>query len=184
MEQFTINAHIRKESGKRVAKRLRAQGRIPAVAYNEKGESTMLDIDAVEFSKVWRTVTPTTLITLNIEGQESQAYIKDTEYDIKTDKNLHADFYVVSGKKALVAKFKLHYAGTPAGVLKGGFMVKHVPEIKVKALPADMPTSVTVDVSKAEIGGKITVADLNLGENVQVLTNPSSLLISIAPPKK
>ena len=184
MEQFTITAHVRKESGKRIAKDLRAKGRIPAVAYNEKGESTMLDVDASEFSKVWRSITRTTLVNLNIDGQDNMAYIKDTEYDIKTDKNLHADFYIVSGTKPLVAKYKLHYLGTAAGVLKGGFMVKHIPEIKVKALPKDLPESVNVDVSKAEIGGKITVADLNLGENVTILTKPDSLIISIAPPKK
>ena len=60
MEQYVINAKTRKETGKRISKQLRAEGRIPAIAYNEKGQSTMLDIDAAEFSKIWRTITPTT----------------------------------------------------------------------------------------------------------------------------
>ena len=99
MEQFVVNAKIRKEAGKRVSKQLRAEGRIPAIAYNEKGESIMLDVDAAEFSKAWRSITPTTLINLKIDGQDNMAYIQDTEYDIKTDKNLHADFHIVSGTK-------------------------------------------------------------------------------------
>ena len=183
MEQFVINAKIRKETGKKAAKDLRAQGRIPAVAYNENGESVMLDISAAEFSKAWRAITPTTLINLKIDGKDNMAFIKDTEYDILTDKNLHADFHVVSGKKPVSAIFKLHYSGTPAGVLKGGFMVKHIPEVKVKALPQNMPQSITADVSKLEIGGKFTVADLNLGDNVTVLTKADALIVSIAPPK-
>ena len=104
MEQFVINAKIRKETGKKAAKALRATGRLPAVAYNEKGESTMLDIDAVEFSKAWRSITATTLVKLVIEGQEHQAYIQDTEYDIISDKTLHADFHIVSGQKPIVAR--------------------------------------------------------------------------------
>ena len=120
MEQIVINAKTRTETGKSFAKKLRAAGRLPAVMYNEKGESTMLDVDAVEFSKVWRTVTPTTLITLNVDGKENLAYVQDSEYDIKTDRNLHADFHVVSGNQPIVARMKVNYVGTPAGVLAGG----------------------------------------------------------------
>lgn len=184
MEQFVINAKTRKESGKKYAKQLREKGLIPAVAYDEAGKATMLEVDAGEFSRAWRSITKTTLITLNIDGNANQAYIKDTEYDIKSDKNLHADFHVVSGTKAITTVMKVHYSGTPAGVLKGGFMVKHVPDVKLKALPADMPQTVVLDVSKAEIGTRLTVKDLGLSDRVTVVSNPTALLVSIAPPKK
>ncbi|MCR5319465.1 MAG: 50S ribosomal protein L25 [Treponema sp.] len=184
MEQFVINAKVRKETGKKAAKDLRAAGRLPAIAYNEKGESIMLDIDAAEFSKVWRTITPTTLINLKIDGQDNKAYIQDTEYDIKTDKNLHADFHIVSGKKPIMAELKMHYTGTPAGVLKGGFMVKHIPSVQLKALPDDMPASITADVSGVEIGQKFTVADLHLSDKITLITKPTALIVTIAPPKK
>ncbi|MBP5751667.1 MAG: 50S ribosomal protein L25 [Treponema sp.] len=184
MEQMVINAKTRKDSGKKYAKKLRETGVIPAVAYNEKGETTLLEVNAAEFSKVWRSITKTTLITLVIDGKENNAYIKDTEYDIKTDTNLHADFHIVSGEKPVTAVLKIHYKGTPAGVLKGGFMVKHVPDVKLKALPADMPESVSADVSALEIGGKLAIKDLNLGDKVTILSNPEGLIVTIAPPKK
>lgn len=184
MEQYVVNAKIRKETGRKVAKTLRAEGRLPAVAYDEKGQSVMLDIDANEFSKIWRTVTPTTLITLKVDGQDNMAYIQDAEYDIKTDKVLHADFHIVSGNKPITAEYKMHYIGTPAGVLKGGFMVKHVPSIKLKALPADLPVSISADVSKIEIGQKFRVEDLKLSDKITLLTKKDALLVTIAPPKK
>jgi large subunit ribosomal protein L25 len=121
---------------------------------------------------------------LKIDGQDNQAYIKDTEYDIKTDRSLHADFHIVSGNKPVTAVLKIRLAGNPAGVLKGGFMVKHVPDVKLKALPADMPASVTADVSALEIGGKFAIKDLNLSDKITVLSNPESLVVTIAPPKK
>lgn len=184
MERFVINATTRKETGKKYAKKLRTEGKIPAVAYNEKGEATMLEIASGEFEKAWRSITKTTLVTLKIDGVENTAYIKDTEYDIQIDKVLHADFHVVSGTKAVKAVMKIHLSGTPAGVLKGGFMVKHVPDVMLKALPQDMPESVSADVSNLEIGQKFTIADLNLGDKVTVLTAASSVVVSIAPPKK
>ena len=79
MEQFVINATTRTESRKKYAKKIRAQGKIPAVAYNEKGESFMLEIDANEFSKAWRSITKTTLIVLKIDGVQNKAFINDTE---------------------------------------------------------------------------------------------------------
>ncbi len=184
MEQMVINAKTRKETGKRVAKRLRDQGKLPAIAYNEKGESVMLEIDAAEFSKVWRTITPSTTINLKIDGQDNMAFIQSTEYDIKTDKNLHADFHIVSGTKPVIYTFKIHYAGTPAGVLQGGFMVKHVPQVKIKALPQNLPASITADVSAIKIGEKFLVKDLNLGDKVTVLNPAEDVIISVAPPKK
>ena len=184
MEQFVINAKTRSLSGKTAAKRIRAEGNLPAIAYNEKGESIMLEVNAQEFSKAWRSITKTTLVNLKIDGNDNQAYIKDTEYDIKTDKNLHADFHIVSGKKPITAVLKIRLSGNPAGVLKGGFMVKHVPDVKLKALPADMPAAVTADVSPLEIGGKLAIKDLKLGEKVEILTNPESLIVTIAPPRK
>ena len=87
----------------------------------------------------------------------------------------------MSNKKPVVRTFRLHYDGTPAGVLKGGFMVRHIPEIKVKSLPKDMPARVSVDVSGVNIGEALLVKDLDLGKNVTVLTDGEEKIISIAP---
>ena len=94
MSKQTINAKIRTVSGKSAAKKLREAGSIPAVMYNDKGEATMLEVNAVEFNKVWRSITATTSIDLVVDGKKMPALIKDTEYNIRTDKVLHADFFV------------------------------------------------------------------------------------------
>ena len=180
MDQIVINAKTRTETGKSVSRKLRAAGRLPAVMYNEKGEATMLDIDAVEFSKVWRTVTPTTLITLKVDGKDNLAYIQDCEYDIKTDKSLHADFHVVSGNLPIVARMKVNYVGTPAGVLAGGLLLKHVPDVTLKALPKDMPAKITADISGVKIGDVFRVKDLNLADSITVMTDKEASLISVS----
>ena len=181
MDQLVIEAKKREGTGKKVSKQLRAAGRIPAVMYNEKGEAVSLEVDCAEFNKVWRSITATTLITLTVDGQSYDAFIRDTEYDIKTDAVLHADFFVVSNTKPVTRKFKVQYLGTPAGVLKGGFMVKHVPEIVVKCLPKDLPVRLTVDVSKVNIGDNLRVKDLQLGDKVTILTDAEASLVTVAP---
>ena len=119
MSKQTLNAKTRTVTGKTAAKNLRKEGRIPAVVYNAKGEATSIDVDEVEFNKIWRTITPTTSIVLNIDGKENVALIKDVEYNIRNDKALHADFFVPDADQKLVMKIKVHFQGTPAGVLKG-----------------------------------------------------------------
>lgn len=184
MDQLVVNAKVRTVSGKGAANRIRKTGRIPAVMYDAKGKSTMLDVDEIEFNKVWRSITKSTLITLAVEGEGSHdAFIKDTEYNIRNDKVLHADFFTPDEHQKITAKLKVRYTGTPAGVLKGGFMIKHLPEVKVVAEPRKVPAKIEADISAINIGEVYRVKDLNLGEGVTVLTDAESPLISIAAPR-
>ena len=181
MSKQTLNAKVRTASGKTAAKKLRQVGSIPAVMYNDKGESTMLEINEVEFNKIWRTITPSTSINLVVDGKENLALIKDTEYNIRTDKVLHADFFVPAADEKLVMKIKVHYTGTPAGVLKGGFKKERNNEIKVKACIADLPETIVADISKINVSEALRVKDLVLDKNVEVLTDKELPLVTVSP---
>ena len=181
MSKQTLNAKTRTVTGKTAAKNLRKEGRIPAVVYNAKGEATSIDVDEVEFNKIWRTITPTTSIVLNIDGKENVALIKDVEYNIRNDKALHADFFVPDADQKLVMKIKVHFQGTPAGVLKGGFKKERNNQIKIKAAIADLPETITADVSKINVSEALRVKDLNLGDKVEVLTDLELPLVTVSP---
>ena len=181
MSKQTLNAKTRTVTGKIAAKNLRKEGRIPAVVYNAKGEATSIDVDEVEFNKIWRTITPTTSIVLNIDGKENVALIKDVEYNIRNDKALHADFFVPDADQKLVMKIKVHFQGTPAGVLKGGFKKERNNQIKIKATIADLPETITADVSKINVSEALRVKDLVLGDKVEVLTDKELPLVTVSP---
>ena len=181
MSKQTLNAKVRTVSGKTAAKKLRQVGSIPAVMYNEKGESTMLEVNEVEFNKIWRTVTPSTSINLVVDGKEHLALIKDTEYNIRTDKVLHADFFVPAADEKLVMNIKVHYSGTPAGVLKGGFKKERNNQIKVKAAIADLPETIIADISKINVSEALRVKDLELPASVEVLTDKELPLVTVSP---
>mgnify|MGYP003417574538 FL=1 len=182
MDKFVINAKTRATTGKSAAKSLRATGRIPAVVYNSKGESTMIDVDAIEFNKAWRAITPTTFVELKIDGKTSlNTLIKDAEYNIRNDEVLHADFFEPAADQKLTAVMKVQYTGTPAGVLKGGFMLKHLPEVKIVATPKDLPVRVVADVPGLNVGDVLRVKDLKLDSGVTVLTDAEEALASVSP---
>lgn len=181
MSKQTLNAKTRTVTGKTAAKNLRKEGRIPAVVYNAKGEATSIDVDEVEFNKIWRTITPTTSIVLNIDGKENIALIKDVEYNIRNDKALHADFFVPDADQKLVMKIKIHFQGTPAGVLKGGFKKERNNQIKIKATIADLPETITADISKINVSEALRVKDLVLGDKVEILTDMELPLVTVSP---
>ena len=181
MSKQTLEAKLRTATGKTAAKNLRKVGRIPAVVYNSKGEATSIEVGEVEFNKIWRTITPTTSITLKVDGKDSLALIKDVEYNIRNDKVLHADFFAPDADEKLVMKIKVHYTGTPAGVLKGGFKKERNNKIKIKATIADLPETYVADISKINASEALRVKDLNLGDKVEVLTDPELPLVTVAP---
>ena len=181
MSKQTINAKIRTVSGKSAAKKLREAGSIPAVMYNDKGEATMLEVNAVEFNTVWRSITATTSIDLVVDGKKMPALIKDTEYNIRTDKVLHADFFVPAEDEKLKFKMKVQFSGSPAGVLKGGFMLRHIPEVTILSTLKTLPERIVVDVTALNIGDSFRVRDVKLDKGITVLTDPEAQLVSISP---
>ncbi len=180
MAKVTLDSKVRTASGKKAAKTLRASGRIPAVVYNSEGKATMLDLDASAFNKIWRSITATTLVSLNVDGTVHEVFIKDVEYNIRTDEVLHADFWEPAADKEITLKMPLQYSGTPVGVLKGGFLLKHVPDVTIKAKPAAIPERIVLDISNINAGEKFTVKDMKVDAGVTILTPVETSLVSVS----
>ena len=182
MERLVINAKTRTATGKGVARRLRAEGQLPAVMYNSKGESGMLEINETEFFKVWKQATPTTLISLVVDGAKGVlAFIKSTHYNIISDKNIHVDFHVIDETKPLVASMKVQTAGNPVGVRDGGVFEKGIARVEVQCLPADLPVRIVADVSDLALNSSITVKDLPFEKSITVLTDADATVALVRP---
>ena len=179
MEQLVLKATKRTETGKAAAKRLRETGNLPAVMYNHQGEATMLSVNEVEFTKVWKQATKTTIICLEVEGKKYQAFIKDTEYDIISNRNLHVDFHVIEDTQKLRATIKVQTTGTPVGVREGGVLMTTGLAVKVECLPKDLPARIVADIDPIKIGETFYVKDLKLDSGVKVLTNPDAVIVSV-----
>lgn len=180
-DYVTLEAKTRTTHGKVDAKKLRRVGSIPCVMYDDKGKSTMLTVDSVAFNKIWRTITKTTPVALTVDGKKSLALIKDVEYNIRNDSVLHADFFVPAAKEPLKYKMKVQFTGTAVGVLKGGFLLKHIPEVIIKAAIENLPERIVIDVSALNIGDCIKVKDLSLDKSITVLTPADTQLVSVSP---
>jgi large subunit ribosomal protein L25 len=180
MDTKVVNATTRTTLGKRAARDLRLTGKIPAVMYDSKGQATSLTIDEGEFTKVRKASTPTTLVNMVVDEKDAGiAFIRDTEYDIKTDKNLHADFFVIPQDRDLKLRLRVTFSGTPQGVREGGRLHAHNSEITISCKPSVLPERIVEDIGPLTIGSVFRVKDLHLDKKIKVLTDSEAPLISI-----
>ena len=180
MDRKVLEARIREAKGKGAAKRLRAEGRLPAVVYDEKGKSTPIDISESEFAKLFKQVTKTTTVDIKLDdGSEIIAFVKDFQHDIVSDKVRHVDFYAVDPDKMIRTKIRVRITGAPDAVRLGGVFEAGLSEIEIECLPKDLPERVAVDVTSLGLDKTILVKDLALGDGVRVLTPADAAIASV-----
>ena len=180
MDRKVLEARIREAKGKGAAKRLRAEGRLPAVIYDEKGKSTPIDISESEFAKLFKQVTKTTTVDIKLDdGSEIIAFVKDFQHDIVSDKVRHVDFYAVDPDKMIRTKIRVRITGAPDAVRLGGVFEAGLSEIEIECLPKDLPERVAVDVTSLGLNETIFVKDLALGDGVKVLTPADAAIASV-----
>lgn len=173
MDQKVINARSRTETGKGATKRLRLTGRLPAVMYDGAGKSLLIDVEEKEFTKLFRTITESTLVAVKIEGKKDVVvFVKDVQYNIIIDKITHVDFYEVEQGKILRTKIQIKLSGSPEGVRLGGVLESGITEIEVMCLPKDLPERIIADVSNLQLNHSLHVKDLIISDKVKVLTDP------------
>lgn len=172
MEEKVLNANHRVVLTKSNLLSLRRQKRIPAVMYDRHGKATSIDVCEVEFGKLFKTITESTILKVMLEGEEHEVFVKDYQYDGVKDKIVHVDFYAVERGVPLRTKVKVKLVGSPDGVRRGGVLETGATEVEVECLPKHLPTRLVVDVSGLELNASLHVKDIAISEGVTILTDP------------
>jgi large subunit ribosomal protein L25 len=123
-----------------------------------------------------KNITESTIVTLEVDGQSYDAFVKDTQRTIRDGNILHVDFYAV--EKGVVMRAKVHVLvqGNPAGVRDGGTLELPLHEIEVECLPKDLPERIVVDISNLKVNQSIHVRDIPLGENVKLISSDDQVV--------
>jgi large subunit ribosomal protein L25 len=176
MSQVVFAARNRADAGSAGSRRIRRAGRIPAVLYGRSGKALSIDLDALEFVNNAKGISESTIVTITIDGQTRQAFVKDTQRNIIDGKILHIDFYEVEAGVSLRARVSVHVHGNPVGVREGGVLESPLHEIEVECLPKDLPERIDVDISELKANQSIHVRDLAVGEGVRIISNPDQVV--------
>jgi large subunit ribosomal protein L25 len=159
----TLQAEKREGRGKNEARRLRAQGKIPAVVYGaEKGKAVEIAVDPKALMRILHSESGVnTLIGLQLDGGSTRVMVKEYQLDPIVHRLLHADFHQIAMDKAITVTVPIVLKGEAPGVKQQGGIVDFVNrEIEVEVLPAEIPESITVDISELMLHQGVRVRDL------------------------
>jgi large subunit ribosomal protein L25 len=185
-----LKVEVREGTGKGVARKLRAAGRIPGVLYGRAKDSVPLTLDPLVLERAIQKSEAgvNTLFDLDMEGAEAGArvvLVKDLQREPGAGFLLHADLYEVDLTQTVEVEIPIHLIGTPTGVtLEGGIMDHAHRELRIECLPQAIPDELTLDVSALAIGDSLHVSDIALPEGVELRDDLDISVVIVAAPRK
>lgn len=183
MKSVSLTAFPRSATKRRAVKKLRSQGRIPAVIYG-RTEPQPLEINAKEFETIiHHSVSENLLLNLNINGANRLALVKEVQHHPLTRGVLHVDLHEVAEDSKVTLTVPIEPVGEAVGVKTGGGILEHVLfKVKVRATPKDLPEVIQVDVTNLEAGKSIHLGEIPLPEGVEVIGKKDVPVFAIAAP--
>jgi large subunit ribosomal protein L25 len=184
MERITLNVQKREEKGKGAARSLRRGMMIPAILYRGGG-SLPIKIPKKEISQLINsTAGEQVMVNLQFaEGDNKLALIRDYQVDPTKREMLHVDFFEVSLTEKVRVSVHVTTTGEAIGVKRDkGILQNLLREIEVECLPDKIPGHIKIDISGLEIGQSLHVGNLNLGEDVKILTDSTDVIANVIAP--
>jgi large subunit ribosomal protein L25 len=184
MADQQLKAEPRSGAGKGVARKLRADGRVPAVLYGHGKQAQALSVDGKElFHLLHGAAGGNVLIDLVIDGKKTMAMPREVQRDHVRGRYLHVDFLEVRRDEKVTVDVPIHLVGESVGVKSGGVLEHHLWDLHVESLPQDLPDAIEADISRLDVNESLRVADLTIPETVTVLTAGEETIASVVPPQ-
>lgn len=188
MAELELEVTRREGTGKGVAKKLRRDGRVPAIVYGGHKESVAITVDQKSISDIVRKgehgIRSIFLLKMAGTDQSRHAMIKDIQFNPLSRKMNHIDFVRVAMDEAVRVAVPVHVTGTSIGVKNnGGVLDFQVRELHVECLPGTIPDSFDIDVSALDIHDFLRISDIQIPEGVKLLDDPERVLVTVALPR-
>ena len=177
-----LNLTERVEKGGRSARILRKDGIIPANYYYKGEENINLSVVKLELLKSLRS--GHRIFEVTLKGSTQYVMLKEIQYHPVTDDIIHIDLMRIRRDEKMTISVPLVLEGTATGVKEGGVMMQNLTSIEINCLPADVPEQIVVDISNLEMHASLNVEDLEVSEELEILTSGNLTVVSCQPPKE
>ncbi|NMB41914.1 MAG: 50S ribosomal protein L25 [Firmicutes bacterium] len=187
MERVKIEALPREKTSKGSNKLLRRKGMVPAVVYGLGDETRKIILNSIDLKKAlvagYNVLLDLDLKEANDSTMETVMVKELQRHPIRKDFILHADLIRISLKEKIEVKVPLNFIGEPLGVREeGGIFQAQIREIGVRCLPTDIPEYIDVSVEDLKIGDVLTVADIVLPKDMEMLEEEDENIASVLIP--
>ncbi|WP_418536014.1 50S ribosomal protein L25/general stress protein Ctc [Odoribacter laneus] len=176
MQVFELKGELRTDLGKKATKVLREEKKVPCVLYGGK-ENIHFSVVEKDLSKL--VYTPFVyIVKIMIDGNAYEAVMREIQFHPVTDRILHIDFYHIFAEKPVIIEVPVKLKGFAEGVQAGGKLVQVIRKLKVKALPANLPGEVELDVTSLGLGKSIKVKELSF-DNFEVVNTKEVVIAQV-----
>jgi large subunit ribosomal protein L25 len=179
MERYGLKAEIREETGKGVARQLRRDGLLPGVVYGRNREPQPLVINPDDLKQ---RMGGNVIFDLELDGDKETVMIKEVQRDPISGEFLHIDFLHITMDEKITVSIPINLTGDAAGVKEGGVLQQLLREISIQCLPLDIPEELTLDISNLELGSSLLVSDIEVPENIEIVTPLEEVVVTIVAP--
>jgi large subunit ribosomal protein L25 len=178
-DTITLELSKREVVGKQV-RGLRRDGKVPAVIHNHGKESIVVDAPFVEITKVYEKAGKHHPVDLKVGSDKYLAIIRDVDLDPRKNTLRHVVFNAVRQNEVVQTEVPIKFEGDSAAEKAGLMLLHQLETVEVEATPRNLPDEIVVSVdSLAEIGDKISVADLQAPEGVTIATDPEHPVVAV-----
>jgi large subunit ribosomal protein L25 len=183
----TLNAELREGTGKGMARKLRAEGRVPAVVYGGDGETQHISLDAHDAEYLFHNISvDNTIVDLAVAGEKEpvQTLVREIQTHPWKATLLHVDFLRIQQGVAIDVDVPVHLVGIPVGVKdSGGVLEQIIHDLPMRCIPSKIPEVIEVDVSGLEINDVLHISDISFDEGVEVTIAQERTICSVSTPR-
>ena len=183
----TLKAEKRTDSGKGVARKLRAAGQIPGVVYGQGDEGLLLTLDALETLNLFNHISvENTIVDLEVDGEKEpiSTLVREVQVHPFRPDILHVDFYKIQKGVEVEVNVPLHLHGTAVGVKQEGGVIQQLfHDLPVRTIPSKIPEEIVYDISEMQINDQVLLGSLEFPEGVSVDMDPDTVLVVLTPPR-
>ncbi|MBV8051457.1 MAG: 50S ribosomal protein L25 [Acidobacteriaceae bacterium] len=174
-ENNVLEAQPRTAGDKNDARRVRREGKIPAVVYGAGKNSQPISVDPRQVARILHSQSGyNTIFDLTLDGERTKAMIVDWQYEPIKGSLLHIDLKRIAMHEKLQVHVPIVLKGEAVGVKQqGGILEQITREVEVECLPDDIPTAIEADVSELVFGKVMRIADLKHSDKVKFISDPN-----------
>jgi large subunit ribosomal protein L25 len=188
MKSVPLNAFPRALARRAGAKKLRENGRIPAIIYGRQAQPQNLEVNAKEMEDlIHHSLSENLLVDLAVKDDarpQRLALVQEVQHHALSGKVLHVDFHEIAENEKVVVMVPVDTVGEAAGVKTDGGVLEHVLfRIKARGLAKDLPEHIIVDVSHLKIGEAIHLGEIKAPPGVELIGDKQIPVIAVAAPR-
>jgi len=180
MKTLEIIGFKRANLGKAESKKLRLEGNVPCVIYGGERQihfyAPMIHFRALVYTPDIH------YVNLNVEGEIFKCVLQDIQFHPVSEMILHADFLELKDDRLIKMLVPVKFIGESPGILKGGRLMVNTRKLLIKALPANMPENIVVDMTDIDLGKTVKVRDIEI-DQFEILNNPQVTIASVSIPR-